>query len=82
MQGGNLSLGMQKMTILLRGIFRNGKIIVFDEPLSGLDSKSRKKFMHLMEEKCQHKTVIVITHDSEIISYMDRTINLNHLKKN
>ena len=31
--GGNLSLGMRKMTILLRGVFRGGKILVFDEPL-------------------------------------------------
>ena len=31
--------------MILRGILRSGKIIVFDEPLAGLDSDSRRKII-------------------------------------
>ena len=78
---GNLSLGMQKMTILLRGVFKKGKIFVFDEPLAGLDASTREKFMRLLVDKFKNQTVIVITHDPEIIPHMDRTIDLSELKE-
>jgi len=31
--------------------------------------------------ECKKKTVIVITHDQEILPYMDRVINLNELQE-
>ena len=78
--GNSLSLGMQKVTILLRGIFKKSKIIIFDEPLAGLDSTTRGKVMKMMQQECKNKTVIVITHDKEILPYMDQIINLNKYK--
>ena len=71
---------MQKVTIILRGILKQGKIIIFDEPLAGLDSTTRGKVMKLMQEECKNKTMIVITHDKEILPYMDQIINLNKFK--
>ena len=79
--GGNLSLGMQKVTMILRGIFKKGKIAIFDEPLSGLDPKTRVKIINLIRNECKDKTVIVITHDKEIIPYMDKSVDINELKK-
>ncbi len=78
--GNNLSLGMQKVTILLRGILKQGKIIIFDEPLAGLDSTTRSKVMKMMQQECKNQTMIVITHDKEILPYMDQIINLNKFK--
>ena len=77
--GGNLSLGMQKVTILLRGIFKDSKIIIFDEPLAGLDANTRQKIIKLITEYCNGKTVIIITHDKEILPYMNRIINISDL---
>ncbi len=79
--GANLSLGMQKVTIILRGIFKKGKIIIFDEPLAGLDSITRKKIMNLIKDKCKDKTVIIITHDKEIIPYCNYILNMDKIKK-
>ena len=79
--GNNLSLGMQKVTILLRGILKKGKIIIFDEPLAGLDGTTRGKVMKMIDEECRNKTTIVITHDKEILPYMDTIINLNKYKQ-
>ena len=56
-------------------------IIIFDEPLAGLDKNTRSKIMKMIIKECKKKTVIVITHDQEILPYMDRVINLNELQE-
>ena len=48
--GGNLSGGMQKITLLMRGILKPGKITILDEPLAGLDSGTRMKVMDMILE--------------------------------
>ena len=80
--GTNLSLGMQKVVIILRGIIKKYNIIIFDEPLAGLDSKTRVKVMNLIKDYCNGKTVMIITHDKEIIPYCDEVININEIKGN
>lgn len=82
--GGSLSLGMQKITILMRGLMRCGKIIVLDEPLAGLDANTRVNVMRLIEDLCKDKTLIVITHDKEILPMVDRVVNfgdINHTEE-
>ena len=74
---------MQKVIILVRGIFKvnNGNIIIFDEPLAGLDSKTRQKIIKLIINECKNKTVIVMNHDKEILPYMDKIINIEKINK-
>ena len=78
-KGSKLSLGMQKVTILMRGLMRNSKIIIFDEPLAGLDQTTREKVINLIIGETENKTIMVITHDQEIIPYMDRVVNLKDI---
>lgn len=83
--GASLSLGMQKVTMLMRGLMRGGKIIVMDEPLAGLDAKTREKVMRFVDDYTRNKTLIVITHDKEILPMMDRVVSfgdINHTKPN
>jgi ABC-type multidrug transport system fused ATPase/permease subunit len=77
--GSLLSLGMQKITMILRGIFKEGDIIIFDEPLSGLDSKTKSKVINIINGISKSKTVIVVTHDNEILEYLDNVYDLNEL---
>ena len=78
--GNNLSLGMQKIVIILRGIMKsNYKIIIFDEPLAGLDKDSRKKIIKLIKNVSDNKTVIIITHDMEILDITDNVIEMNKI---
>ena len=71
---------MQKVTIILRSIFKDGQVYIFDEPLAGLDGNTRKKVMRLLLNKCKDKTLLVITHDEEIIPFMNRVIDLKEYK--
>lgn len=78
--GTNLSGGMQKVTILLRGILKEGKIYIFDEPLAGLDVTTREKVIKMILDMTKGKTLIIITHDPEITPFMDRVVNLKNQK--
>lgn len=80
-QGGNLSLGMQKVTMLMRGIMKPSKIVILDEPLAGLDVNTKSRVINLILNECKDKTVIIITHDHEIVPYLDDVIDLNQLEK-
>jgi ABC-type multidrug transport system fused ATPase/permease subunit len=74
--GQNISLGMQKLVILVRGILKDGSIYIFDEPLSGLDASSRQKVIRMITEHMRNKTVVIITHDNEILDISDHVIDL------
>jgi len=66
--GAYLSLGMQKIVILLRAILKPGySIIIFDEPLAGIDKKNRVNIINMIKDIAKNKTVIIITHDEEIL---------------
>lgn len=82
--GGNLSLGMQKVAMIVRGLLKPCRVMILDEPLAALDAKTREKVIKLIQGVGKDKTVIIITHDKEIIPYMQRVINLDEekLKKN
>ena len=79
--GKEVSLGMQKIIMNVRGILKKGSIIIFDEPLAGLDSKTREKMISMINDLCKGKTIIVITHDKEILRIMDKVIDLNKIQR-
>ena len=77
--GANLSGGMQKVTMLIRGILKPSKIVLVDEPLSGLDPETRVKAIKMIIEECKNKTLVVVTHDEEILPYMNEVIDIKDL---
>ena len=79
LNGGNLSGGMQKITILMRGILKGGEIVILDEPLAGLDKKTIAKTIDMVLAETQGKTLLVITHDNTILPYMDRVVDINNV---
>ena len=81
--GNNLSLGMQKIIILMRGLLRSkdAKIIILDEPLAGLDVTTREKVMKILKNLDKTKTIIIISHNKEILPFVDRTIDINKISK-
>jgi ABC-type multidrug transport system fused ATPase/permease subunit len=77
--GSNLSGGMQKIVLLLRTILKGGVIKVLDEPLAGLDKRIVKRVIALIMDNTKNNTLIVISHDSAIYSYMDKVVDLQNL---
>jgi len=77
--GTNLSGGMQKVTMLIRGILKPSKIVLIDEPLSALDPETRVKVIKMVIEECKNKTLVVVTHDEEILPYMNEVIDIKDI---
>ena len=77
--GSNLSGGMQKITMLMRGILKKSQIVIMDEPLTGLDTNTKMKVIDMILAETTGKTLIIITHDDEILPHMDEVVNINSL---
>lgn len=76
------SLGIKKRLGLARASLTNGSIIIFDEPTEGLDREGAKiYYKYLNEAKQKNKTIIILSHDNELIKGANNIINLNNLKK-
>jgi len=80
-QGGNLSGGMQRITILVRGLLKSSKIIVIDEPLSGVDQKTIANVSDMLMEESKGKTLIIITHERSLLPKMDKVYEMSDITK-
>jgi len=64
--GGNLSGGMQRIVILMRGILKPGQIIIMDEPTTGLDTNTLANVKKMIIDETEGKTLIIITHENSM----------------
>ncbi len=77
-----ISGGMKKRVGLARTLIVNPKIILYDEPTTGLDPITTRIIHELMfnTQKKLGITAIVISHDVEIFKYVDHVALLNERK--
>nr|WP_314276319.1 ATP-binding cassette domain-containing protein [uncultured Peptostreptococcus sp.] len=73
------SLGMKKKLALIQAVMENQDLMIFDEPLNGLDEKSIYAFIKLLEEeKSKGKTIIIATHKQNIFeNILDKVFEMN-----
>jgi ABC-type transport system involved in cytochrome bd biosynthesis fused ATPase/permease subunit len=76
--GSNMSMGMQKVIFLTRGILKKAPIYFIDEPFTSIDHHTRLLVQHMIDVETKGKTVIIITHDIEDLDHiLDRIIPLH-----
>ncbi len=76
--GAKLSGGQRQAISIARAVLRNPKILVFDEPTTGLDSVLEGHFRNQMAEYLQDRTLIMVTHRTSLLSLVDRLILLDN----
>ena len=69
--GGNLSGGMQRIVILMRGILKPGVIVIMDEPTTGLDANTIRNVKQMIFDETVGKTLILVTHEMLMKSSME-----------
>lgn len=71
-----LSGGQQQRVAICRALVNNPDILLADEPVGNLDSKSAHDVMSLLQElnQKQKKTVILVTHDPSYLGYAHRVV--------
>lgn len=74
-----LSGGEQQRVALARALVNSPKILLADEPTGNLDPKNSWEIMHLLEEINQKgTTVLVVTHNQEIVDKMKKRVITMH----
>ena len=72
----HLSFGEKKKVSIATVLSMKPKIIVLDEPTLGLDPWARKDFMKLLEKLKKEHTLVIATHDLELLDLCDRAYML------
>ncbi len=73
-----LSGGQQQRVSIARAVILNPKVILADEPIGNLDSKSGEEVMKLFKtlNEEENVTILQVTHSEESAKYGDRIIRL------
>ncbi|HCX61829.1 ABC transporter ATP-binding protein [Sedimentibacter sp.] len=72
-----LSGGQQQRVAIARALAGDPPVLLADEPTGNLDSKSGSDVMNLIKQLSKEgKTIVLITHDSEIAMEAKRTITI------
>ncbi len=72
----DFSFGQKKKMLLVRACLRPSQIILFDEPLEGLDESSQKLVVNLISTITEEKYVFIATHKPEQFVFCKDTIML------
>jgi ABC-type Mn2+/Zn2+ transport system ATPase subunit len=75
----NLSGGQQQRVFLARALISNPKLLLLDEPTSGVDIKTRNEILQLLAEiNRTGVTVILTTHDlNSVAAHLPKVVCLN-----
>jgi len=72
-----LSSGQQQKVALARAVVTNPDVLIADEPTGNLDFESGQELMNLLSVLHKNgKTVIMVTHDLEYLSYAQRSLEM------
>lgn len=69
-----LSGGEKQRTLLARALMNNPKILILDEPTTGVDSKTQSEFYALLHTLNTNMAIVMISHDLSAVSNHVKTI--------
>lgn len=76
----NISGGQKQLLSLARALLTTSEIILLDEVTSSLDPNTTNKIIELLDDLKTDHTLIVITHNKDLMKNSDKLIVLNNGK--
>lgn len=74
----HFSRGLRQKTALVVGLVRGAEVLLIDEPFVGLDSRGKAALLGVIgEQRGAGGTVLLATHDAEVLGIADRCISLH-----
>lgn len=75
---GKLSHGMRKRLQIAQALIGSPSILIFDEPVSGLDPRIARKIKDLIMKVSSNKTLIYCTHNLQEVEEVCKTVLMLH----
>lgn len=76
---GHLSLGQRRTLEVLLLLYSESRFLLMDEPFNGLSPTSREVISQLIQERKEHKGIIITDHDyRNVISLSDRIMLMDN----
>ena len=76
-----LSGGMKRRVALARALYESGKLVIFDEPFTGLDTKTRKEVIAYLLRQQKGRILLVATHGEDDAMYLGaKTVRLEEIQ--
>jgi len=75
-RGYGLSGGQVQRIALARAFLKNADIVLLDEPTANLDAANKTLLLDVIDKLFADKTLIIASHDPEVINRMGRRIEL------
>ena len=78
---GQTSVGEQQRCAIARALLNEPSVILADEPTGNLDPKNKKAILEILLQYVQdhEATLLVATHDYDLLEYFDETIDFKTL---
>jgi len=75
--GENLSGGQRQVANIISGLINPTKVLILDEPTNGLDPNLKREILQILQNFRKYKKcIIIITHDRDVNSLFDETIEI------
>lgn len=78
--GAGLSFGQRQTVNIARCLLRDPKILLMDEPTSGMDNTSELYFIKRFQTLLTDQTFILVTHRKSLLALVDRVIIIHNGK--
>ncbi|WP_370930860.1 ATP-binding cassette domain-containing protein [Bartonella sp. DGB1] len=76
--GSNISGGQAQRIGLARVLYHNAKVIILDEPTTGLDNKTVKAVLKMIVDISKGRSMIIVSHDERIKAIASQIIKLDY----
>ena len=78
-QIGSLSSGQQQRVFIARAVVGDPKLLLLDEPTTGIDTIMREEFYEMLNQLKAKMAIVMVSHDIGAVSvYVDKIACLNH----
>jgi ATP-binding cassette subfamily C protein LapB len=79
-RGESLSGGQRQAISLARALVRKPPVLILDEPTSSMDARSEQTFVARFQKAKFDSTLILITHRTSLLSFVDRVVIMEYGK--
>lgn len=76
--GANFSGGQIQRLSIARALYADSELIIFDEPTSSLDLKTKNEILDMISELRENRIIILISHTNDDLSICDKILKIEN----